>query len=428
MRNGPDKNPFKSVSDLLFRAAPAKRTQHFLSYIIDLVLVFIVSYLVFLAGNAIVTNSKSYKNNYTKYCDEVTYYQDIIVDSQLNEYLSRDDNLLADDEDLSIKMAISHILRSYSHDNPESPEFLENPETKLKETYVGSFYQDAFVPISFENDYVSKFFMDYVPSHNENNELVDINGASPASYVVSYYKKYQVNYDNIAFIYTTDDSAIPYLKPSVANNVYKFLVRATNANRDSYDSFVNFYTNLLSKCEDMVFNAPSYQQGHYQDYLKYRKSVTQALDTTLIISIFLAYFPIVLLPMLIFKDGRSFGRILLRLGSINTDKSETEIWKVLLRSVLGALSGLFLAFFLVLLPPFNGLSFLMYLPYISLGSFDITLLSISLAAFIVVVLNGILILLSHEKRSITDFLFKTITVDVTMLDEPDIDEKDETHL
>ena len=223
MRNGPDKNPFKSVSDLLHRGAPARRTHHFLSYIIDLVLVFIVSYLVFLAGNSIVTNSKGYKNNYSKYVDEITYYQDMVVDAHLGEYLDRDDNLLAEDEDLTIKIAISQILMSYSKDNPSSPDFLENPETKLKETYIGTFYQDAFTPISYENDYVSRFFIEYVPSHNENNELVNFDGASTNTYIVNFYKKYLGNYNHIAFIYTENDTAIPYLKTSVANNIYKFL-------------------------------------------------------------------------------------------------------------------------------------------------------------------------------------------------------------
>ena len=429
MRNGPDKNPFKSVSDLLFRAAPARRMQHFLSYLIDLFLVFIFSYLLFLGGHAITTHSKGYKENYTKYEDEITYYQDMIVDAHIAEYVIRDDNLLAEDEDLTIKMAISQILYSYSKDIPESPEFLEDPEVKLKEQYVGSFYQDAFVPISFDNDYISKFFIEYVPAHNENGALIkNYDPATAKTYIVNFYKKYLGNYSNIAFIYTANDEAIPYLKPSVANNIYKFLVRADGYDRSAYDSFVGFYGQLLQSCEDIIFKSSSYQQGHYQDYLRYRKNVTQALNTTLILSIFLAYFPIILLPMLIFKDGRSFGKIFMRLGTINYDKSEVEIWKWLVRSILGGLAGLFLAFFIVLLPPFNGLSFLMYMPYISIGSFDITLLTIVLVSFIIVAINGVLVLLSHEKRSITDFIFKTITVDVTMLDEPDTDEKNETHL
>ena len=123
MRNGPDKNPFRGVSDLLFRASPAKRILHFLSYIIDLVLVFIVSYLLFLGGHSIVTNSKGYKSNYSNYINEITYYQDMLVDAHVAEYLDKDNQLLVDDEDLTVKIAISQILKSYTKDNFESPEF-----------------------------------------------------------------------------------------------------------------------------------------------------------------------------------------------------------------------------------------------------------------------------------------------------------------
>ena len=239
MRNGPDKNPFRSVSDLLFRAAPARRTVHFLAFLIDIVLVFLASYLLFLGGNSLVTKSKSYQTNYAKYNEEITYYQDMLVEAHVAEYLSRDDNLLADDEDLTTRIAISQILMSYSHDKEsEDPEFDENPEAKLRETYVGTFYQDAFVKISYENDYISKFFLEYVPTHSENEELVKFYDVAPKTYVINFYKKTLGKYGNIAFLGLNDDTEIPYLKPSVANNIYKFLIRADGFSRDAYDSFV----------------------------------------------------------------------------------------------------------------------------------------------------------------------------------------------
>ncbi len=428
MRSGPDKNPFKGVSDLLSRASPAKRNLHFLSYIIDVVLVAIVSYLLFLGGNAIVSNSDGYKTNFANYETEITYYQDMIVDAHLNEYLDRDNHVIVDDEDMSIKMMISQVLQSYSHDDTSSPEFLEDPLPKLKETYVGEFYQDCFVPSSFDNDYISKFFIDYVPTHNENNELVDLKGKTSQEYTIIFYKQHIAKYDTLKFVYSSDDSALPYLRLDIANDIYKFLVRADGYNRDNYDTFVSFYSSMLTDCEDMVFNAPSYQNGHYQDYLKYRKKITQSVNTTLLISIFLAYYLIVFTPQMIFKDGRSFGRIFLRVASINTDKSETELWKVILRSIFTAMSNFYLAFFLALLPPFNGSSLILYLPFISIGSFDVTLIMIVIAVFVLAAINGIVMLFNHDKRNAVDLLMKTVTVDVTQLDEPDYDERNDTHL
>ena len=428
MRSGPDKNPFRGVSDLLSRAAPAKRNLHFLSYIIDVVLVAIVSYLLFLGGNAIVSNSDGYKKNYANYETEITYYQDMVVDAHLNQYLDRDNHVIVDDEDMSIKMMISLILQSYSHDDPNSPEFLENPIDKLKETYVGEFYQDSFEPSSFENDYISKFFIDYVPAHNDNNELVDFKDKTAEQYTIIFYKQHVAQNDSLKFIYSSDDSALPYLRVDIANDIYKFLVRADGYSRNNYDTFVSFYSSMLSDCEDLVFNAPSYQNGHYQDYLFYRKKITQAINTTLLISIFLAYYLAVFTPQMIFKDGRSFGRIFLRLGSINTDKSETELWKIILRSILTGASNLYLAFFLALLPPFNGSSLILYLPYLSIGAFDITLIMIVIFVFVLAAINGIVMLLNHDKRNAFDLLFKTVVVDVTQLDEPDYDERNDTHL
>ena len=428
MRNAPDKNPFRGVSDLLSRAAPAKRNLHFLSYLIDIILVAIVSYLLFLGGRAIVINSDEYKNNSATYESEITYYQDMITDAHLAVYLNRDQYLLADDEDLSIKMAISQILLSYSHDNPTTPDFSENPLDKLKEIYVGSFYEDCFVEASFANDYISRFFIEYVPAHNENEELVHFDGVEPSAYTIAFYKRHVSKYEKIKFIYTVDDSALPYLRTDVANEIYKYLVKADGYNRDCYDGFVEFYTAMLTSGENIVFSAKSYQSSHYQTYLSSRQKITQLTNIVLLISIFVAHYIAIFLPQMIFKDGRSIGKILLRLGTINVDKSEMELWKKILRSFLAAISNIYIAFFLVLLPPFNGASLVLYLPFITIGSFDITLFNIIIVLFLLSSINGIVMLLSHDKRSITDFIFKTITVDVTVLDEPDYDERDEASI
>ena len=421
MRNGPDKNPFRGVSDLLSRAAPAKRSLHFLSYIIDLLLVFIVSYLLFLGGNAIVSNTSEYKKNQSLHEGEITYYQDMLVEAHIAEYLNRDEHTIASDEDLSIKMAISQILLSYSHDDPEFKEFNEDPSIKLKEVYVGSFYESAFVNADFDKDYIAQFIIDYVPNHNTNNELIDFKEKTPKDYFITYYQNHAVYYSNLKYAYP--DGEFPYLKPEVAKEIYKYLVQEGDYSRDRYDDFVNLYSAMLDDSEELVFNAETYQKEHYSVFVSSRRKITQAVDTTMIVSIFLAYFIAVFLPMMIFRDGRSFGKIFLRLGVMNTDKSEVEVWKIILRSFLAALSNVFIAFFLVLLPPFNGSSMILYLPFI----FDITMLHIILIIFILASINGIFMLLTHEKRSLTDIIFKTITVDVTLLDEPDYDEKNETN-
>jgi len=425
MRNGPDKNPFRGVGDLLARGAPAKRTLHFLSYAIDMVIVAVVSYLVFLAGHAMVTSSSAYQANYAHYEDEITYYQDMVVEAHAGEYLDRDSKQLMEDEDLAVKMAIHQVLLSYAHDNPEAPEFAVDPLAALQNEYIGTYYQDAFVSASFENDYVSRFFIEYAPEHNPNNELVAYAGKTPQRYVIDYYRDHISSSSELKYIYPSGES-FPYLRPSVGYDLYRFLVRDEGYDRTTYDSFVSFYTSMLDDCQNRLFKSDTYQKGHYQDYLAYRQGVIVATNTTLVISIALAYYIAVFLPQMIFKDGRSFGKIFMRLGVINIDKSEVEPWKYIVRSILGALSCVYIAFLIALFPPFNGASMILYLPYFSIGSLDITLLHLSIFVFALSSINGIVMLLNHDKRSLTDLLFQTITVDVTLLDEPDYDERDET--
>ena len=343
----------------------------------------------------------------------------MVVEAHLTEYIDSDNHVRIENEDLSYKNLINQILLSYTHDKEaDYHEFGDlDPTDDLKNMYVNA------ANASFENDNISRFIIEYIPAQEE--KLIDFGSFTPVGYVEEFYKIHASSYANLKFIYKNGE--LPYLKPDVAYDIYRYLTKADGYTRDRYDDFVNFYSTMLNDAEDIIFKSESYQSTHYQTFLSSRKTITQLLNVVLIVSIALAYYLIVFLPMMIFRDGRSFGKIFLRLGTINTDKSEVEVWKYILRSFLGAVSSIYLAFFLTLLPPFNGSSMILYLPFITIGTFDITMINIIIIIFALTAVNGIVMLLTHEKRSITDIIFKTITVDITLLDEPDYDEKEETN-
>ena len=69
---------FKSNYDLLKRASPAKPGKRFVSFFIDLMVVFLLSTLLFLGGKAIVTSTNEFTTNETNVKEEVKYYNNFI--------------------------------------------------------------------------------------------------------------------------------------------------------------------------------------------------------------------------------------------------------------------------------------------------------------------------------------------------------------
>ena len=64
---------FETTHELLKRASPAKPGKRFVSFFIDFIIVFFVSYLVFLGGFQITKSNKGYISTQDKIQEEITY-------------------------------------------------------------------------------------------------------------------------------------------------------------------------------------------------------------------------------------------------------------------------------------------------------------------------------------------------------------------
>ena len=79
-------NNNKAIVEELKHASPAKPGKRFLAFMIDCVLVCIFSFLIFIVGNLINTNTNSYKNADSIIKEEIDYYNNFVEQSRAVEF------------------------------------------------------------------------------------------------------------------------------------------------------------------------------------------------------------------------------------------------------------------------------------------------------------------------------------------------------
>lgn len=176
---------------------------------------------------------------------------------------------------------------------------------------------------------------------------------------------------------------------------------------------------MLELSESRIIKAEPYYSTHYEVYRQELYTQSRNVNTALLISILLSYLIMVLVPKLIFRHQRSFGRMILGLGMIGNDLEETPLWITIANTILGLFGFLVTATIMYLLPPFSGSFDPMMFPF--LGSIPLVIILL-----IIVLLAGVnyaFCLFSHYKQSGIELLEHSILVDKHHLDEIDMDDQ-----
>ena len=409
---------FETTHDLLKRASPAKPGKRFVSFCIDFVIVFLVTYLVFLGCFQVVKQNKSYQQAQQKIKDEITYYNELFSDSKLIEFIDEEKTVRKDEEVLVIENVCRAIVHAYK--NSSDPDF-DIPEDELlgKEKTV-SYYGEA----SLETDVISYFYTKYVVNHPE-MQIVNFHSQTPLEYLYDTYD-YQFNGKEI-FVRTNDGVTVPTLTSQAANKMYHYLFvdsqdEIGKSGKDVYFSFYTGYTNMLSNAESLLVRSEPYFSTHYQDYRAAFNQQGRIVNWTLLGCMVVGYLLGILLPKLLLKDERTIGRLIMKLGVMTREQDKLPWYTILLHSVLGVFGFTSTMLFMYLLPPFNGIYDFIFMPL-----FHHSLVITMALLFVIVILLTAIIYVStlfmHFKTSLVDLLSRSYVVDLKHIDEGDFDDQ-----
>lgn len=407
---------FKSDINRLKRASPAKAGKRFASFFIDFVIVIGMAFLVFLAARPIIENSDSYKKASDTVRTEIDYYNDLVADTHIVEFIDEEKKERKDYDIMVLENINRAVYQSYlAFGNEQETRFV------IEEGSTAA----SFGRADLTTDNVAYFYTQYVPS---NGQIIDYGGRSALEYL---YYLYESSFYTNRTMFTFDEKlGIPTMNTRTAYSIYHYLY----VNEDDtdgqqgkayYDVYYNAYSSMLERAESLLIRSEPYHTEHYEVYRQSLYLQGRLMNVGLIISILIGYLIAILLPKLLFKDEKTIGRLILGLGTIH-HKDEfvtTPIILTLVKSIPGIIGFLTCAVVLYMFPPFVGVFDSMVYPLITIGSFSVSFLIIILIISIVAVINSCFSLFTHLKQCLLEMVTKTYLVDIHYLDDTDLDDQ-----
>ena len=419
-------NNEKTIEELQ-HASPAKPGKHFQSFLIDCILLILVSYIIFLGANVIAMNSNTYKKADAIVKEEINFYNDYVEKSRAVEFEIIDGQKVRKDLIKEEKTGISKIILenanraiyySLQHYGDSSDQFgikISDEDLKIIEMSVsdkGHAYDDN----------ISYFYTNFLLNSDAEYSVEFTSLKEAQEYVHTIYKEaFGENATNF-FVFDFEQSPVPILKSRIAHYLYYFIYVDLDSNEQSefletsQDCFYLFdtaYSSMLSRAERIMIQSEPYYSTNYMNYFNNNAIIARCVNIALVLSIVLGYCLVIVLPKLIFKHGRTYGRLLFKLGEISIH-NEPITWRVVLvKGIFESIGYLSIIFFIYMLNPFGGSYNAMMTPFIG----NLSLLVILVIIFIGVLINGIFILFTRDKVGIGGLLTKSVLVDRKRLDE-----------
>lgn len=338
--------------------------------------------------------------------NEIAYYESLTEETHIVEYI---DGVRASNDVVIMKNLCRAICLSYEKfDNSQQLDFQIDPGHKVWENGVHS----------VENDNVAYFYLRYL----KNNSSLNINANDD---LFEIYRRSFGNDASFMFSFNKDVSEIPVLNTQVAYYLFHYLfvdksdtIGQTGATY--FQAYYNGYSNMLEEAEELILKSEPYYSTRYTNYKEAYCLEARYTNITLVLSIFIACFIVLLIPRYLFGDGKTVGYKLLGLGVISGDGEECRWYVPFIKTLLSCLGAIPIALVLYLLPPFNGIYDAMFLP-VTVNS----AISLGLVILIVTVIAGIVNafgLFTSKRQTLINLLFDDVVVDVHYLDEGESDD------
>lgn len=397
----------RNLLDEQFRNAyPAKPGKRFVSFAFDMIFVTILSILLMLGGSTIVRNSSSYTEAGQKVAEEIAYYREYSEKTHLVKY--NNEGTRIDTDEVVLDNALRAIYRSYIKvGNGNYSDYVINKDSKFYHDY-GS---EAMVMATYETDSVSYFYTEYIQnlqgSESHPRMIISFPGGSAEQYVINLYRNH---FSDDLFSFDNDSMDLPTLKLYSAYSMYHYLSTKETADSDTvfddgkkyYSSFYNTYKDFLEDGERLILQDEPYYSTHYLVYQEANYRQGRMMNIALVICILISYILLALVPKFIFRYERTFGKLIMGLGTIDKNGMSPLGYVTLLKSLLGFFPFLTSAIVLYLFPPFNAVYDAMMMPFLGEMPFALILFIVSLLGLI----NNVPLLFTSNRQSLLEMGFR----------------------
>lgn len=414
----------KLRKDIVKHAYPVKPGKRFVSYFIDMVIICVVSFLLSLGACAIAKNSSSYSKAQETLTTEIQYYNEYISNTHLVSFVD-DEKTVRKDTDILVMENVSRaMLRTYD----------------INQDYIKRNYSDfvlnesdtlaSYGKADYQTDILSYFYTVYVPSIQNTTEHPATIIVYPAGGEKEYLRNlYKNNFDEGFFLYPTiteTEDGFPTLGVDVAYSMFTYLTKSRSsenetrwdAGKEYYSKFYNTYEGMLGDAETLCIKDEPYYTEHYLVYEDARNKEGRMMNIASLISIMIASLIVILVPKIILKEGRTVGRLAMRLSLADSEGDKPRIAVLITSTILNLFSWLDILVVLYIFTPYNAAYDTMLTPFIG----NIGLWVFLLVIFIIKAINGLVSFMNSESRTAYEMVFKTYLKDTTR-ENVEIEEK-----
>ena len=371
--------------------------------LIDMLIFSIIVFLTMISGTAILKSQEYYQTR-SQIIEEkrIALYQ-IEEEAKVYEFVDNEDGRYLSPRPQSETFEdylLQHILLAYSKNS--------NPFTNLGLTIENP---KNLLPASYENDQIAYFYARYVPLYNNfqgrNNDIVDLGGLSGEAY---FYKQLKAHSSDVSFWNFSENSTeFPYLSSAFAADLYKYL-KSDNSYQiglSNYNRLGLVFQSIWKEEANLIVNSGRFQD-EYKIYLSNYEDLAITVSIIVSLSFLLTWLLTILLPMLIFKNGETFGKKILNLRIVDVEGYPLSTSK--------KIGHIIFSFFLTIgwtaLPAYfaGGANSGLMFPFMKIGNISLSifhLLAFSLLFFIV---NAFLAIFSRAQTGV-NMMLKTALID-----------------
>ena len=378
-------------------------TRRFCAIAIDTLILIVISFCAIIASYAIVENVDSYKTSFTALNEEMKTCYELQEEARVYEYIGDDDSRFSNprqQKDIFIDYCLSHILYSKQKDPEPFNTYnvtIENPNN--------------LSVASYETDNLAYFYVNFVPKYNKYDgndyDLVEYQG-DPRLVFYTEYKKEAIL--SSMWVFNESTLELPYLKGTDAIDLYKYLFVD-----DSYQAGLTMYNYLSVNFQkiwrvecDLLINSQRYLD-HYEIYKQNYANCSYIIDLTIFIDYIISFALVMILPQLIFKNCRTFGKKLLKISVVDKRGYDLQIWQIIVRNIF---------YFLVMFGSLVASCFLAggtgsgwMFPLFEIAGVGISLFTIMVAILLIGIISFVISIFTPKKSAIHDFICQTMCID-----------------
>ena len=379
--------------------------------LIDSILLIIASFIILISGMEILQNCiPQYKSKIDEINIQRVECYKIEEEAKLYEFNTNKDGLsdydsIIKQEDTFKKYCLSNITYSYNNNETTRDNYFKTFEVKPVDMKI----DDKIISeATFDNDYLGYFYSNYIKTHDFSN-ILELNTDSFDG--KTYFKKVlKDNSIGTTWNYNESNDLLPVLNIEYSATLYGYLFYSLGGQEglNSYNFLVKQYQNVWKVSSEFLFKSNEYSV-HYNVYKNLYASCSADIVYLCLISYLIGFLLAIVLPTLLFKNGRTLGLFIFKGAIIDKDGLEVSKTQIFLRLLIQFFTFFGTMVFTCFMG--GGLNTGWMYPLINIGSIGISFFHITTFSLLIPIVNLFLMVIRKNKTSLVELASRTLVID-----------------